>query len=70
MKAIGAMEPALLNANYSTGLDRKADRDTDLLVRDLMRKISSGKCDRAFRESEVFDSDEKEATKLKLIGDI
>ena len=70
IKAISAMEPALLNADYKTGLDKKADKDTELLIRDLIRKISTGRCDRAFKANELFDSDQKEATKLKLIGDI
>jgi len=50
------MEPALLNFEYSTGIDKRADKDTELLIRDLIRKMNSGSCDNAFKEKDFFKS--------------
>lgn len=54
VKAIGMMEPVLLNTEYQTGLDRRADKETSMLIRDLIRKINSGTCDQAFKEKAFF----------------
>ena len=54
VKALKMMEPVLLNDVYSTGIDKKADRDTELLIRDLIRKLSSGSCEKAFKEKDFF----------------
>ena len=62
VKAVRMMEPALLNYEYSTGIDKRADKDTELLVRDLIRKMNSASCDNAFKEKDFFKSKEKEET--------
>ena len=70
IKAVGMMEPVLLNTDYQTGLDNKADKGTSILIRDLLRKINSGQCDEAFKEKDFFQGVEGESAQLELLGDI
>ena len=70
VKAVGMMEPALLNREYETGLDKKADRETSILIRELARKINSGICSETFKEKAFFQGVEGAAAQLELLGDI
>ena len=70
IKAVTLMEPVLLNTDYQTGLDRAADKGTNILIRDLLRKVNSGQCDEAFKEKAFFQGVEGEAAQLELLGDI
>ena len=71
VKAVGMMEPVLLNTDYRTGLDNHADSITGKLIRELIRKVSTtGQCQDAFREKAFFQNVEGEAAQLELLGDI
>ena len=39
------MEAVLLNIDYQTGIDKRYDKESELLLRDLLRKVNSRTCD-------------------------
>jgi len=60
VKAVGMMEPILLNREYTTGLDKVADRQSSDLIRELIRKVNGqSTCPDAFQEKAFFQGSDK-----------
>ena len=70
VKAVSMMEPVLLNIDLSSGIDERYDPESELLLRDLLRKVNSRTCDQAFKEKSFFQNSKGEAAQLELLGDI
>ena len=70
VKAVSMMEPILLNIDLSSGIDERYDPESELLLRDLLRKVNSRTCDQAFKEKSFFQNSKGEAAQLELLGDI